>query len=226
MYLSFILVHPVVPENVGFCARGLTTMGFADLRIVGEPIHREKGARNTAYGAHDLLNDMQVFGSLNEAIADCNLVVGTTAKQRIKRYDPLSPKALKKNLNAKPTDTRIALVFGSETNGLSNEDIALCDLVTTIPLATTYPSLNLAQAVMVYAYELSGLNNQRLETTSVSDGLMSSLKTEANTVLGQLDYDAQPIKKQRIMDRLVLLGKDDLELSLGVLKRIAKRLGS
>lgn len=220
MRVSFILVDPVVPENVGFCARGLTTMGFHDLRIVGKPIHIETGARNTAYGSHELLDKIGVFPSLKEAVMDCELVVGTTAKQRIKRYDPLSPKALKSMLTEKPTDTQIALVFGSETNGLSNDDIELCDLLTTIPLVTTYPSLNLAQAVLVYAYELAERNAPKPEKTPPPERLVGSVKSEANDLLEMLGYDRHAIKKRRILDRLMLLGKNDSELLLGVLKKV------
>ena len=224
MHITFVLVKPVVPENVGFCARGLKTMGFSDLRIVGEPLHEEQGAKNTAYGSHDLLEEVQSFSMLKEAVADCELVVGTTAKKRLKRYDNLSPEALKTVLSAKPKGLKVALVFGSETNGLSSEDLEHCDLLTTIPLKTAYPSLNLAQAVLVYAYELA----KEYEDSTLalpSGGLTQSLKSEAHELLKDLDYDRQPINKQRILDRLMLLGEKDAELVMGGVEAIAKVAG-
>ncbi len=223
MHISFVLVDPVVPENVGFCARGLTTMGFDDLRIVGQPLHEEKGARNTAYGSHDLLEKVRVFPSLEEAVADCELVVGTTAKIRVKRSDFFDPEGIRQILGEKPQGTKIAVVFGSETNGLDGEDIARCDLLSTIPLKTTYPSLNLAQAVLIYAYELAKDPEVQNEIIA-SNQLISRLKDEATELLNDLDYDRHPINKQRIMDRLMLLGEKDMELVMGVLKKVRRRL--
>ena len=223
MEFSFILVDPAVPENVGFCARGLTTMGFSNLRIVGERLNKEQGARNTAYGSHDLLEKIKVFETLEEAIVGHDLIIGTTAKSRLKRYDYLSPRDLKSSLNQKSSDLRVALVFGSEKNGLSSEHIDKCDLLTTIPLQTDYPSLNLAQAVLIYAYELSESQESK-PASQPSEGLLEAFKTDTSELLKQLGYDRHPIMKRRILDRLMLLGSKDAELLMAVLSKLKGRL--
>lgn len=156
--LAFVLVSPSVPENVGAAARAIKTMGFTQLRIVGSDAHRLHKATILAHGAGDVLAAAQAFDSLEQALADRDIAVATSAKLRHDRRYSLEPAALRTQLASKAGSApRVALVFGCESSGLSNRELACCDLLTHIPLATTYPSLNLAQAVMLYAWELSGL---------------------------------------------------------------------
>lgn len=156
--LAFVLVSPSVPENVGAAARAIKTMGFSQLRIVGSNAHRLHKAAILAHGAGDVLEAAQSFDHLEQALADRDLAVATSARRRHDRRYSLEPSAMRAHLLSKAgTASRLALVFGCESSGLSNRELACCDLLTHIPLAAAYPSLNLAQAVMLYAWELSGL---------------------------------------------------------------------
>jgi len=164
MRIRFVLSHPAVPENVGAAARALVTCGFDELALVADEaseasgVHLEERARWLAVGAAEVLGSAKVYPTLAEAVAGADLVIGTTARHRSFLRPVVDSRALRAFLIEKGDPAMsLALVFGSEQNGLSNEELALCQLVTTIPIAAPYPSLNLAQAVMVFAYELAPL---------------------------------------------------------------------
>ena len=158
MEISFVITEPATPENVGAAARALKTMGYSDLRLVNPCDHLSAPARWMAHASEDILEKAQVFLSLEEAVESCDFIVGTTAKQRNVRHDYLPLQQLAEFLEKKEkVIRRVAIVFGREESGLSNKELGFCDLLTTVPLNSPYPSLNLAQAVMLYAYELSSL---------------------------------------------------------------------
>ncbi|MGI9541610.1 MAG: tRNA/rRNA methyltransferase [Cyclobacteriaceae bacterium] len=225
MQIHFILVNPAVPENVGFAARALKTMGFHSLRLVGSDLHNQQGARNTSYQSHDILDQVEVFEDLPAALKDADLTIGTTAKSRVKRYDYLHPKDLERIIEEKEDAIgSIALVFGSEENGLSNQELEQCDLLSTIPMQTSYPSLNLAQSVLLYAYELSGYSQPAVkEATQTSERLQKELKTKGQEILSWLEVDKHPIRYQRMLDRLMQVGKGDAELLLLLGKYLEQR---
>ncbi|MDR2735206.1 MAG: TrmJ/YjtD family RNA methyltransferase [Spirochaetota bacterium] len=159
MRIRCILSHPAVPENVGAAARALVTCGFDELALVaggGTGIHRDPRARYLAVGAETILDNARIYPSLQDAVAGCDLVIGTTARHRSRLRPVIESRALAGFLAEKQDpDLYAALVFGSEQNGLTNEELLLCHIVAAIPIAQPYPSLNLAQAVMVFAYELA-----------------------------------------------------------------------
>ena len=191
MQLHFILVNPARGENVGFAARALKTMGFSSLRIVGEQLQNTVQARKTGYGAHQLLDRVVNYSSLAEAIADMDLCVGTTSKKRIKRYDAHSPQELGNILTVKQGMLQhVGLVFGSEENGLSTMQLDHCDLISTIPLATDYPSLNLAQSVLIYAWELNNLLLKQRPSNG-NHTLQKLLNEEISNLLDQLGIARQ-----------------------------------
>jgi tRNA/rRNA methyltransferase len=156
VHCTFILSHPAVPENIGAAARALVTCGFTDLVLINPQGHEDIRARWLAVGAKDVLEGARIVSSLEEAIIGADLVIGTTARHRRFPRPILDSRELASFIKEKnDPDIRIAIVFGSEQNGLSNEELALCQIGTSVAIAAPYPSLNLAQAVMVYAYELS-----------------------------------------------------------------------
>ena len=207
---------------MGFAARALKTMGFSSLRIVGEEIQNTTQARKTGYGAHQLLDRVVNYPTLEEATADMDLSVGTTSKKRIKRYDAHSPQELGNILTVKQGMLQhVSLVFGSEENGLSTRQLDHCDLISTIPLATDYPSLNLAQSVLIYAWELK---SQLLEESSNNrnDMLQKLLIEEVSNLLDQLGIADKPLLTRRIMDRVALLNTDDSQLLMNILSKLKK----
>lgn len=161
MHIDFILVEPARAANIGAAARAIKTQGFNQLIIVNSQAHREDEAQWVAHGAQELLTSAKTAPSLFEIHDQYDLLIATTARERgaTRRY--FTPKQLNEQLNQQQQSVqRAAIVFGREASGLNNEELALCDLWSYTPLAGDYPSLNLAQAVMVYAYELSNLSHQ------------------------------------------------------------------
>ena len=154
---SFVLVEPGESGNVGAAARAMNTMGFTDLRLVRPKADHLGGLASAfAHGSEQILAAAPVYEQLSEALADIDLACATTARHRIQKHHYVSAKELPQSLQHKGDSLRkVAIVFGSERSGLSNRDVALCDLLTTIPQANLQPSLNLSQAVMIYSYILA-----------------------------------------------------------------------
>ena len=153
MDIAFVLVEPARGENIGAAARALKTMGFADLRLVKPG---DMTAANwVAHQSQDILASARQFESLDDALADVDLSIACTARHRIQKDRYVNADACATLLSSKSDSLqRAAIVFGRESSGLTGEEVARCDLGSSIPLAHPQPSLNLAQAVMVYAWEL------------------------------------------------------------------------
>jgi tRNA/rRNA methyltransferase len=151
---AFVLYRPQSAGNIGAAARALKNMGFDDLRLVGLGPLNDREAVKMAVHADDILANATVYPDLAAAIADCSVAVGTTSRRGgyRSRSTPLRPAAAE--LDALADSNKIAIVFGREDRGLTNRELKLCHRLVTIPTAAEYPSLNLAQAVMVVAYEL------------------------------------------------------------------------
>ena len=152
--ISIILVRPKFHENIGSVARAMKNTGFHRLILVDgcSPLHRN--AYKLASGAEDILERAEEFFTLREAISELGCVVGTTSREGKERSSLLTPKAFVKKLIPLSLRNSIGLVFGSEKEGLTNEELSLCRLYVKIPSSKLFPSLNLAQAVMVICCEL------------------------------------------------------------------------
>lgn len=210
MEICFILVRPAVPENVGAAARALKTMGFSHLRIVGSQAHREKPARILAHASTGLLDNAREFADLDAALADVDFAIGTSAKVRHdKRYN-LTPAQLRTAIVAKGASVaRVAIVFGCEESGLSNAELDRCDALSTIPLATSYPSLNLAQSVMLYAYELSQIDHAPLADAASAEQ-WSALKLRVGALLDRLDVPSDGKLRAWTLERLASATQEDV----------------
>lgn len=153
--VRFVLANPSHPGNIGSAARAIRTMGFYRLSLVAPARFPHIDAHVLAAGADDVLEAAVRFDSLQEAIGDCSLILGATARLRGVSMEELSPRsAAQRALEAAVDGREVAYVFGNETSGLSNDEIKLCHAAVHIPSDPTYSSLNLAQAVQVLAYEL------------------------------------------------------------------------
>jgi tRNA/rRNA methyltransferase len=152
---AFILVRPLQPGNVGSAARALKNMGLADLRLVAPRAGAiGRVAAVMAVHAGDVLHNAQHHESLDAALADCTLAVGTTCRPGLYRSGVVGLREAASQLAAEAAVNRVAIIFGPEDTGLVNRELKLCQRLVTIPTAPEYPSLNLAQAVMLVAYEL------------------------------------------------------------------------
>lgn len=228
MSIIFVLVGTRHPGNLGAAARALKTMGFAQLRLVQPCTFRNEpdanGDRGTAYQlamySHDILDSATVHASLAEAVADCDLVVGTTAKLRHHRHSVLTPPQLKDLLvDKQPLLGQVALVFGPEDTGLTNADVDACDILTTVPLAAPQPSINLAQAVMIYCYALSEL--PALARTSSRPAGATSYEAAAQKALQTVDalgLGDDPRVRAWLAERIPLLPARDLQMLFNLLK--------
>jgi tRNA/rRNA methyltransferase len=162
--VAVVLVRPREEGNVGAAARAMANMGLTRLILVEPAAALGPTARAFAVGAHAVLDGCSRVGSLREALAPFPRVVGTTSTRDRRQAVPLiGPRELPGRLAADPPATPVALVFGPEVGGLTNEELAHANLVVSVPCAPVQPTLNLAQAVLILAYELfqARLEDQR-----------------------------------------------------------------
>lgn len=155
----FILVEPETPGNIGASARALKTCGFENLILInpGDDGHPE--ARWLAHQSEDILHKAQKYQSLEDAIANMRLVVATTQRKRYFRFPFYTPEEISEKIEEVAANFPVGIVFGRESRGLTNEELVKCHLHSTIYTATKSPSLNLSQAVMIYAHTFFKLQN-------------------------------------------------------------------
>jgi tRNA/rRNA methyltransferase len=152
--IAIVLVKPKAPGNAGAAARALKNMGLRDLRIVAPRDWDANAARVMAVHAGDVLTGAGFFPTLPDALHDRTLTIGTTCRTGPYRSEVHPLRETAPELVEAASANRVAILFGPEDYGLSNEEIGQCQRLLTIPTALDYPSLNLAQAVIVVAYEL------------------------------------------------------------------------
>ena len=152
--IRVVLVGARGSGNIGSAARAMKNMGLKDLAVVGRGRTKSFWARAMAVHGGDILREARRSGTLGEAIADCGLVVGTTCRGGLYRSHSLSPREIAPEIVAAARFQKVALVFGPEDHGLSNHDLRHCQRLITIPADPGYPSLNMAQAVMICLYEI------------------------------------------------------------------------
>jgi tRNA (cytidine32/uridine32-2'-O)-methyltransferase len=151
--IRVVLVEPQHPGNIGAAARAMKTMGLKELALVRPEKFPHKDATDMAVGAADLLEAAGVYSNLQTAIADCGYVVGASARLRALPHNTYTPRELAARL-AGEVGGRIALLFGSERVGLSNEDLEQCHALVSVPADPEFRVLNLAAAVQILSYEL------------------------------------------------------------------------
>jgi tRNA/rRNA methyltransferase len=182
-HVAVVLQKPRYPENIGSAARAMRNMGLGRLRVVApENFDLSKVRALATHAAADVVDRIELFEDLGTALAPFQYVVGTTARTGGQRRVIDSPARLARELIAISRENQVALVFGPEDRGLTNEDIRLCHSLVTIPTAD-FSSLNLAQAVMVLCYELAragrpqgGGFSPRMATRHELDGMFDQLR--------------------------------------------------
>ena len=226
---SFILVESEEEGNLGAAARALNTMGHTDLRLVRPKANHLSGfAQAMAHGSQHILEAASVYDDLTSALHDMDIACATTARHRQQKYHYVSVKELPEVLSEKGTLNRVALVFGGERSGLNSHDIDQCDLLTTIPQSTLHPSLNLAQAVMVYSFVLSDartviqIKDQRLNSQTMPPQEYGSLKTASIRLMDRIGLSER--YKRYVTQALALLRYEDLYLLHNIRSQIDKTL--
>ncbi len=226
-----VLIRPRDPNNIGAVARAMKNFGFSDLAVVTPhpPVWSEVVS---AVNATDVLTGARICGSLDEAIADCNLVVGTTDRTRVEEKQTLyTPFDLSRELAT--ADYDLALVFGSEKHGLTNEDLSRCHRIMSVPTRPDCPSMNLGQAVAVCLYELIRDRAQvsivpRPAEAATAGATEAALRLSLE-VLKQIDFvlpGNEPELTRRIRGSLMRLNptRYDIEILCGILSRIRRDL--
>lgn len=236
-----MLVATRNPLNIGAVARAMSNFGFFRLYLVNpyEPSFLEA---RSAVGAAELLANAQVFASVGEAVADCTLVVGTTAIGRREIRHPLrfleeGARAIRKHLHSKKSvkavrKSEVAILFGSEKFGLSNEDLSHCNWLVRIPTRDEHRSMNLGQAVAICLYELAR-NSKRaapvekvVAATAGDIDRVAELLLDALQLAGSLDSRSAVMTGQKLrrLMRRHNLAAEDAKFWLGMFGQITYKL--
>lgn len=228
--LAVVLVSPRNPLNIGAAARALSNFGFQRLRLVNPYDVAFQGAKS-AVGASHVLAAAEQFDSVAAAVADCSLVIGTTAVRDRALLHPV--RDLRSETGAAIREQlavgRVALLFGSEKYGLSNEDLSHCDWLLRIPTHGDNISMNLGQAVAVCLYELARFEAPEekppelrhvtaIEEERVVQSLLDALRNSGPVMPGT------EMKVRRLVHRLTM-ESHDAEALLGMLRQIRWKLG-
>ena len=152
--VKVVLVGTTHPGNIGATARAMKNMGILDLALVEPKEFPSDVATFRSKAAKDILEKASVHISLEEAISECELVVGTSARGRTVPWPVLNPREAAEEMHKSSLNGKVAIVFGREDRGLTNEELGLCNLHVHIPSDPNYSSLNLSQAVQIIAYEI------------------------------------------------------------------------
>ncbi len=152
--IRIVLIHTSHPGNIGSAARAMKTMGLSQLFLVKPKSFPDEQAITMSSSAADILDQAIVVDTLKEAIADCQFIVGTSARhERSLSWQTSAPRSCAKNLTEQAQTGQVAIVFGRENSGMTNDELALCHQLVHIPTNPDYSSLNIASAVQILAYE-------------------------------------------------------------------------
>jgi tRNA (cytidine32/uridine32-2'-O)-methyltransferase len=179
--IRFVLVRTSHPGNIGAAARAIRTMGFTRMTLVAPHRFPHAEASAMAAGADDVLDGVVIAGTLVEAVADCTLVLGCTARHRGVSLPEISPRQAASQVLGVADQGEVAVVFGNERTGLENDELMSCHAAVRIASDPEFSSLNLAQAVQVLAYEL---RLAMLDTLPPAP----AVKTESLATVEQLEY--------------------------------------
>lgn len=177
-HFKVVLVETSHPGNIGAVARAMKNMRLEQLRLVSPKYFPHADATARASGADDVLRTAVVFDSLPDAIADCQIVLGASARDRTISWPSLTARQAAEKWVGTVPKQNIALVFGRENSGLKNHELDLCHYLLRIPCNTEYSSLNLAAAVQVVCYELFVASGQEI-VSNIGDLGQEPLATAA-----------------------------------------------
>lgn len=225
MELVFILYKPAVPGNIGSAARAMKTMGFEELRLINPCNHLADEAKMMAHASHDILENAKLFPSFKDAVIDLDFVIGTTAKRRTAKEDYLSPPDIVSALESKAGSLKkVGILFGTEESGLPNDILQACDVASTIPLKHPYPSINLGQSVMLYAYELSEIEGGKRTQEQADENSYVELKKRLIGLMEKLDIPDNISLYHRILERFSQINSEDINLLHSISSKLDDRI--
>jgi tRNA (cytidine32/uridine32-2'-O)-methyltransferase len=231
--IKIVLVETTHPGNIGAVARAMKNMKMHNLCLVAPKIFPSADATSRASGADDVLAAATVCETLQEAIADCQLVIGTSARCRTISWPELTPRECAEKVLIHEPGNKVAILFGRENSGLKNHEMDVCHFLLRIPCNSEYSSLNIAAAVQVVCYELfvtSGLSareeifvGDKGEQTLATAAQMESFYGHMAEALTDIGF-MHPAKSKSIMRRLrriynrIQLDTKELDILRGILR--------
>ncbi len=233
--IRIVLVNTTHPGNIGAVARAMKTMGLSRLCLVNPRVFPSADATARASGADDVLDQALVTASLDEALADCAVVIGTSNRPRAIGLPCLDARGCAERIRDELGDGQAAVLFGAEHSGLSNRELDRCHYQLMIPTQPDFPSLNIAAAAQVVAYELrmaacTGAQPSRGgERPPVGADEMERFYAHLEDVLVQIEF-LNPAAPRQLMRRLRRmynrLHPDDNEMNIlrGILTAVQKQL--
>ncbi len=236
--IRIVLVHTSHPGNIGGVARALKNMGIGKLYLVAPKQFPDEQADWRAASAGDVLEAAVITETLEEAVADCHFVVGTSARGRRIPWPLLDPRQCAKRMGAASEHGEVAVLFGREDRGLTNEELQLCNLHLNIPTSEAYSSLNLAMAVQIVCYELRmvmelpalpSTDDEQWDTPFSTNENMERFYTHLEETLVDLEFLDLAAPRQ-LMSRLRRLYSrvrlDEMELNIlrGILTETQKKV--
>lgn len=233
--IRIVLVRTRHPGNIGAAARAMLTMGLARLVLVAPARFPDPEAVALATGATGVLDAARVVATLDEALAGCALAIGLSARPREYAGRVLALREAAAEAIAHADAGDVAIVFGTEMSGLSNEELARCGIAATIPANEDYPSLNVAAAVQVAAYELrvaSGAGEvwSAPRFTAATHDEIESLHAHARRTLTAMRF-LNPGNPRRLLPRLrrlfgrAVLEREEVNILRGILARVDEFVG-
>lgn len=245
--IRIVMINTSDSGNLGSAARAMKTMGFKDLCLVAplDPPTTSKAVAR-ASGAADVLHHARVVETLDEALADCTLVVGASARMRTIPWPLIMPPVFAELVSKEPTESRVALLFGREDNGLSNDELRRCHYHVTIPGNEDYCVLNIAQAIQVLCYQLrqtlvelpragvapvdnGGFGLREWDSPAANDEEMERFFQHFEQTLVELDFldpnnpRQLPARIRRLFNR-IRLDRMEVNVLRGFLTAVQKRL--
>jgi TrmH family RNA methyltransferase len=237
--ISFVLVEPQDAGNIGSSARALKNMGFSRLSLVN-PVPLTDETRRLAHNAPDVIRAATVYTDLSEALKKQALVVGTTRRKGKRRGLIYNVDDGAKKIVELASTSKVAILFGREDRGLYNEEVEECGFMLSIPANVEHPSLNLSQAVLVVAYELSRAeyrkpaSDSRVNEVLVSHEELKNLYGRIQETLVMLEYlpkGDRDLAKKMMMNIKHFIGRaglTDWELKMlhGICTRIERKINT
>ncbi len=235
--IRIVLVEPSHPGNIGAVARAMKNMGLKRLVLVRPEQFPDPQATWRAVSAADVLDSALIVDSLDEAIADCGLVVGASAKEKRIPWPVLDARRCAADIGAASEQGEVAVLFGREDNGLANAELVRCNVHLAIPTSDEYSSLNLAMAVQIVCYELHMLTSTapaeamdaHWDTPPATQANMELFYEHLEETLSQIGF-LNPAAPRQLMPRLRRLYSrlrlDEMELNIlrGMLTETQKRI--
>ena len=239
MSVRIVLIEPSHPGNIGAVARAIGNMGTGELWLVRPADHLCEEAKARSAGNDDILINASVCDSLDQAVADCTFVVGTSARVRTVGWPNQTPEDAMADVSRLSSEGQsIAVLFGPERTGLSNHHVERCDLLVRIPVDDRAPSINLAGAALIMLYELRRANegqtpaapmeqDSHMATREQIEGLFDHLFHVSNQV-GFIAHGPREVLKRK-MRRIFLnpgLKENEVNILRGFLTAVSRKLGA